>query len=68
LKNLVALVAAMAYFAATFLFYALADGIQRILSQTSLDPPQPPQVYRWISCSAGGAQNSEEIPGKYVIV
>ncbi|MHB1937582.1 MAG: hypothetical protein ACYCOR_13480 [Acidobacteriaceae bacterium] len=23
-----------------FRFYALADGIQRILSQTSLDPPQ----------------------------
>jgi len=68
LKNLVVLVTAAAYFAATFLgqkmklrilceklliisqrffgippfrFYALADGIQRILSGTSFDPPQP---------------------------
>ena len=69
LKNLVALVAAAAYFAATFLgqkmklrilceklliisqrffgippfrFYALADGIKRILSQTNPDPLQQP--------------------------
>jgi hypothetical protein len=67
LKNMVVLVTAAAYFAATFLgqkmklrilceklliisqrffgippfrFYALADGIHRFLSQTSLDPPQ----------------------------
>ncbi|MHB1857425.1 MAG: hypothetical protein ACYCPM_08310 [Acidobacteriaceae bacterium] len=73
LKNLVVLVTAAAYFAATFLgqkmklrilceklliisqrffgippfrFYALADGIKRILSQTSFDPPQqtPPSL------------------------
>jgi hypothetical protein len=69
LKNLVALVTAAAYFAATFLgqkmklrilceklliisqrffgippfrFYALADGIKRILSQTNPDPLQQP--------------------------
>jgi hypothetical protein len=73
LKNLVVLVTAAAYFAATFLgqkmklrilceklliisqrffgippfrFYALADGIKRILSGTSFDPPQqaPPSL------------------------
>src|SRR5580693_1611305 len=75
LKNLVVLVTAAAYFAATFLghkmklrilceklliisqrffgippfrFYALADGISRILAQTSPDPhlhpPQNPQM------------------------
>ena len=73
LKNLVVLVTAAAYFAATFLgqkmklrilceklliisqrffgippfrFYALADGIKRILSETSFDPPQqtPPSL------------------------
>ncbi|MGH9697342.1 MAG: transposase [Bryobacteraceae bacterium] len=69
LKNLVVLVTAAAYFAATFLgqkmklrilceklliisqrffgippfrFYALADGIKKILSQTSPGPPQKP--------------------------
>jgi hypothetical protein len=69
LKNLVVLVTAVAYFAATFLgqqmklrilceklliisqrffgippfrFYALADGIRTILSQTTLSPPQAP--------------------------
>ena len=69
LKNLVVLVTAAAYFAATFLgqkmklrilceklliisqrffgippfrFYALADGIKKILSQTSPSPPEPP--------------------------
>ena len=69
LKNLVALVTAVAYFAATFLgqqmklrilceklliisqrffgippfrFYALADGIRTILSQTTLRPPPAP--------------------------
>jgi hypothetical protein len=68
LKNLVILVTAAAYFAATFLgqqmklrilceklliisqrffgippfrFYALADGIRQILSQTTLSPPEP---------------------------
>jgi hypothetical protein len=69
LKNLVVLVTAVAYFAATFLgqqmklrilceklliisqrffgippfrFYALADGIRQILSQTTLGPPEAP--------------------------
>jgi hypothetical protein len=69
LKNLVILVTAVAYFAATFLgqqmklrilceklmiisqrffgippfrFYALADGIRRILSQGTFSPPQMP--------------------------
>jgi Transposase DDE domain len=69
LQNLVVLVTAVAYFAATFLgqqmklrilceklliisqrffgippfrFYALADGIRKILSQTTLSPPEPP--------------------------
>jgi phosphatidylglycerophosphate synthase len=69
LKNLVILVAAVAYFAATFLgqqmklrilseklliisqrffgippfrFYALADGIRKILSQTVFGPPETP--------------------------
>jgi hypothetical protein len=69
LKNLVVLVTAVAYFAATFLgqqmklrilceklliisqrffgippfrFYALADGIRQILSQTTLSPPEAP--------------------------
>lgn len=69
LKNLVVLVTAAAYFAATFLgqkmklrilceklliisqrffgippfrFYALADGIKNVLSQSSPDPPQEP--------------------------
>lgn len=71
LKNLVLLVTAAAYFAATFLgqqmklrilceklliisqrffgippfrFYALADGIRRILSQTTFSPPEAPPV------------------------
>src|SRR5664279_1793288 len=75
LKNLVILVTAVAYFAATFLgqqmklrilceklmiisqrffgippfrFYALADGIRRILSQGTFSPPEmPPPAYRW---------------------
>ena len=69
LKNLVVLVTAAAYFAATFLgqklklrilceklliisqrfvgippfrFYALADGIRKVLSQTSPSPPPEP--------------------------
>ena len=69
LKNLVILVTAVAYFAATFLgqqmklrilceklmiisqrffgippfrFYALADGIKRILSQGTFSPPEMP--------------------------
>ena len=73
LKNLIVLVTAAAYFAATFLgqrmklrilceklliisqrffgippfrFYALADGIKKILSQTSPNPPEhvPPSL------------------------
>jgi len=81
LKNLVVLVTAAAYFAATFLgqkmklrilceklliisqrffgippfrFYALADGIKRILSQTSpdpqLQPPPSPQMELLLAC------------------
>ena len=31
-----------------FRFYALADGIRRILSQGTLSPPEiPPRAYRW---------------------
>lgn len=80
LKNLVVLVTAAAYFAATFLgqkmklrilceklliisqrffgippfrFYALADGIKNILSQTSPDPPEEPLPNRQLQLLLG---------------
>jgi hypothetical protein len=89
LKNLVVLVTAAAYFAATFLgqkmklrilceklliisqrffgippfrFYALADGIKNILSQTPTHPQSSPRVYSWNCCLVGRAQKSEETP------
>ena len=80
LKNLVILVTAAAYFAATFLgqqmklrilceklliisqrffgippfrFYALADGIRRILSQTAFSPSEPPPVSLQLELTLG---------------
>jgi len=82
LKNLVLLVTATAYFAATFLgqqmklrmlceklliisqrffgippfrFYALADGIRRILSQTTFSPPEAPPVSLQLEFTLGWA-------------
>jgi hypothetical protein len=87
LKNLVTLVTAVAYFAATFLgqqmklhilceklliisqrffgippfrFYALADGIRRILSQGTFSPPEtPPPSLQWADPRLG-LKNSGE--------
>jgi hypothetical protein len=80
LKNLVILVTAVAYFAATFLgqqmklrilceklliisqrffgippfrFYALADGIRRILSQTTFSPPETPPASLQLELTLG---------------
>lgn len=80
LKNLVILVTAAAYFAATFLghqmklrilceklliisqrffgippfrFYALADGIRRILSQATFRPPEAPPASRQLELTLG---------------
>ena len=80
LKNLVILVTAVAYFAATFLgqqmklrilceklliisqrffgippfrFYALADGIRRILSQTTFRPPETPPASLQLELTLG---------------
>ncbi len=80
LKNLVVLVTAVAYFAATFLgqqmklrilceklliisqrffgippfrFYALADGIRKILSQTTLTPPEAPPASLQLELTLG---------------
>jgi hypothetical protein len=80
LKNLVILVTAAAYFAATFLgqqmklrilvdklliisqrffgippfrFYALADGIRQILSQSTLSPPQSPPASLQLELTLG---------------
>jgi hypothetical protein len=90
LKNLVVLVTAAAYFAATFLgqkmklrilceklliisqrffgippfrFYALADGIKKLLSQTSPGRRRNrSRLYSWNCCLAGMLRNSEETP------
>ena len=80
LKNLVILVTAVAYFAATFLgqqmklrilceklliisqrffgippfrFYALADGIRKILSHTTFSPPQAPPASLQLELTLG---------------
>jgi hypothetical protein len=80
LKNLVVLVTAVAYFAATFLgqqmklrilceklliisqrffgippfrFYALADGIRKLLSQTTLSPPETPPASMQLELTLG---------------
>ena len=80
LRNLVVLVTAAAYFAATFLgqqlklrilceklliisqrffgippfrFYALADGIRKILSQTTLSPPEAPPASLQLELTLG---------------
>src|SRR4029077_4711569 len=46
-----------------FRFYALADGIKKILSQTSPGPPENrPPVYSWNCCWVGKGRNSEETP------
>ncbi|HLI84549.1 MAG TPA: hypothetical protein VKV17_11560, partial [Bryobacteraceae bacterium] len=80
LQNLVILVTAAAYFAATFLgqqmklrilcekllviwqrffrippfrFYALADGIRQILSQTTITPPEAPPATLQLELTLG---------------
>ncbi len=48
-----------------FRFYALADGIKKLLSQTSPGPPEksPPESTVGIAAGLGRGENFEETPG-----